>query len=86
MDSGIDGSAAEMGQAGLPTLRTVCQVDWPHAGHRISFLGFPVAFHRMPPRSQIERAFPQGQCAYHAFESATIDSAQLCGRIARNSR
>ena len=41
----------------------------------------PIAFQRMPPRSQMEVAKPHRQRTFQRRESASIDSAQLLGKI-----
>jgi hypothetical protein len=47
--------------------------------------GRPVAFQRMPPSSQTDRAKPHEQRTIHERESASIDSVQRCGRTDENS-
>ena len=47
--------------------------------------GRPVAFQRMPPKSHTDLAKPHPQRTIHERESASIDSAQLRGRIAEKN-
>lgn len=63
-----------------------CQDRRPHCGQRRYWRGRPVAFQRMPPKSQIDWAKPQRQRIIQARESASIDSAQLRGRILLKNR
>ena len=75
----IEASTVPEAIALLETVRP----DFPLRQFNFRF-GFPAALHRIPPRSQIDREYPQGQRACHARDSATIDSAQRRGTSRRN--
>lgn len=51
----------------------------PQLRQRIKRLGLPRAFQRIPPRSQIERASPQGQRASQERDWASMSRAQAAG-------
>jgi hypothetical protein len=61
---------------------TRCHVTAAHFLQRISRVGFPAAFQRMPPASQTEISAPQGQRIFHLRESASIAAAHFFGASA----
>jgi hypothetical protein len=72
-----------VGGAGF--LETRCQVHLPQPGQFKSRRGLPEAPHRIPPRSQVERACPHGQVCIHSRDSASIDFAEASGNTAIKS-
>ena len=66
---------------------SVCQARWPQAGQRPRTRGRPDAFHRMPPRSQTDSAWPQpSQRIIHERDSASMLAAQRAGKTAVKNR
>ncbi len=61
----------------------VCHERRPHSEHRMNDrVNDRDAFHRIPPKSQIDLAKPHRQRTIQVRESASIDSAQCRGKIA----
>ena len=62
-----------------PSFLTVIRLDFPHLVHWTYRLGFPDAFHLIPPNSHIDILCPHEHVNFHNLDSSSIPFAHDFG-------